>query len=108
MRAKRVAKREALTIDRSLPQHRAAYGVAAAPWWDERHAKAVIGAGAQMKSSHFVGTGGVPRMGNTFVSFLGHEGVSHPWRAFLLPLLFATSFCTNKKKWQKEMTRSPC
>ena len=43
---------------RSLPQHRAAYEVAAAPRWDDCQAKAVIGAGAQMKSSHFVGTGG--------------------------------------------------
>ena len=45
----------------SLPQYRAAYEVAAAPWWDEHQAKAVIGAGAQMKSSHFVSTGGFIR-----------------------------------------------
>ena len=79
MRAKRVAKREALTIDRSLPQHRAAYGVAAAPWWDERHAKAVIGAGAQMKSRHFVSTGEVPRR--------GQDVVSPPWRVLLVRFL---------------------
>ena len=33
--------REALSSDRSLPQYRAAYEVAAAPWWDELQAKAV-------------------------------------------------------------------
>ena len=42
-------------------QYRAAYEVAAAPRWDDCHAKALIGAGAQMKSSHFVSTGGYIR-----------------------------------------------
>ena len=46
---------------RSIPQYRAAYEVAAAPRWDDCQAKAVIGAGAQMKSSHFVSTGGFIR-----------------------------------------------
>ena len=40
-RATSLYTREALNIDRSLPQYRAAYEVAAAPRWDELRAKAV-------------------------------------------------------------------
>ena len=45
----------------NLPQHRAAYEVAAALRWDGCQAKALIGAGAQMKGSHFVSMGGYIR-----------------------------------------------
>ncbi len=72
---------------RSLPQHRAAYEVEAAPGWDDCQAKAVRPLPCELKGCSLDGTGGFLR---------GTQQCVPLKRAFS----FAISFCTSKKKWR--------
>ena len=63
--------------------------MAAAPWWDEHQAKALICAGAQIKSSHFVGTGGFHK---------GDATLRPPYACFSFHILFARA----KRIWPSE------